>query len=106
MTAKSRMVGLRATHEDAALFTQAAELCEMSTSSWMRENLKKIALKQVYGKDDGDEFPATAGEIALFRAVMVILQTVSIGTPDDTKRLYAEKAARQIEKIKSGEKVP
>lgn len=33
-------------------------------------------------------------------------ETVSVGTPDDTKRLYAEKAARQIEKIKSGEKVP
>jgi hypothetical protein len=102
MTAKTRMVGLRATHEDAALFKQAAELSELSTSSWMRENLKKIALKQVYGKGDADEFPGTPGEVALFRAVMVILQTVSVGTPDETKHLYAEKAARQIEKIKAG----
>jgi len=103
MTAKSRMVGLRATTEDAALFTQAAEQCGLTTSSWMRENLKTIALKQVYGKDVSGDFPNTPGETALMRAVLVILQTVGVDTPDETKRLYAEKAARQIEKIKAGE---
>jgi hypothetical protein len=102
MTVKSKMLGLRTTTEDAALFEQAADQCGMSMSTWMRENLRILAHKQVYDKSSPDEFPSSSGEVALFRAVLVILQTVSVDTPDETKHVYAEKAARQIEKIKAG----
>ncbi len=103
MSVKSRMLGLRTTIEDAALFEQAADQSGMKVSNWMREHLKAVALEQVYGKDDPDGFPSTPGETALFRAVLVILQTVSVDTPEETKHFYAERAARQIEKIKAGE---
>ncbi len=101
MTVKSKMLGLRTTMEDAALFEQAADQSGMSMSNWMRQHLKVIALKQIYSKDAPEGFPSTHGEKALFRAVLVTLQTVSVGIPDETKHLYAERAARQIEKLKA-----
>ena len=100
MTAKSKMVGLRSTKEDVDLFKQAAEQKGLTTSDWMRQSLRNAALEEVYGEGQEDSFPNTPGETALLRAVLVILQTVGVNTPDETKRLYAEKAARQIEKIK------
>lgn len=103
MTAKTRMVGLRATTEDVTMFEQAAEQMGLTTSAWMREILREGALKQVYGESGAEAFPHGPGETALLRAVLVILQTVGVDTSDETKRLYAEKAARQIEKIKAGE---
>lgn len=102
MTVKSKMIGLRTTIEDAALFEQAADQSGLSMSNWMREHLKLAAIKQVYSKNDPSDFPSTPGETVLLRAVLVILQTVNVDTPEELKQFYSEKATRQIERIKEG----
>ncbi|MBF0248349.1 MAG: hypothetical protein HQL36_09815 [Alphaproteobacteria bacterium] len=102
MTAKPplKTISVRATAEDLILFRQAAEAEGSSISAWIRTALRKAALGQIYGK--GNDFPDSPGEAALLRAVLVILQTVGADTSEETKHLYAERAARQIEKIKAG----
>ncbi|NKB55062.1 MAG: hypothetical protein GKS00_01890 [Alphaproteobacteria bacterium] len=101
MTDSSRMLGLRAGTGDARLFEQAAEQKDLTLSAWMREALREAALKQVYGT--GDTFPASPGETALLRAVLVILQIVNRDIPEADQHRFAEKAASEIERIKAGE---
>lgn len=103
MTAKSKVVSVRATLDDIALCEQAAAQKGQRISVWMRDTLREVALEQVYGGEEDKGFPSTPGETALLRAVLVILQTVGADTPDKVKRQYAEKAARQIVKIKAEE---
>ncbi len=103
MSMNNKVISMRTTREDGTLFEQAAAQKGQAVSVWMRENLRQNALDQVYDTGEKDGFPRTPGETALFRAVLVILQTVGVDTSDDTKRLYAEKAALQIEKLKAGE---
>ncbi|MBF0247461.1 MAG: hypothetical protein HQL36_05250 [Alphaproteobacteria bacterium] len=101
MSGASKVISLRATTEDITLFGQAAEGQGVTASAWMRATLREAALAEVYGK--GSAFPATPGETALLRAVLVVLQMVGRDVAEDDKRRFADKAARQIEKIKAGE---
>ncbi len=99
MKLNTKVISMRTTTEDGTLIEQAAAQKGQAVSVWMRENLRQSALEQVYQTGDKNPFPNTEGEKALFRAILVTFQIVGVDTPDETKRLYAEKAARQIEKI-------
>ncbi|MBL4615022.1 MAG: hypothetical protein JKY27_09140 [Magnetovibrio sp.] len=101
MSDTHKTISVRVTNDDFILHKQAAAQKDQAISAWMRESLRETALNQVYGEGEANAFPNTPSETALMRAVLVILQTVGVDTSDETKRQYAEKAARQIEKIKA-----
>ena len=101
MSSPTKVLSVRVTQEDIALFQQAADGQGLDSPDWMRNALRKTALGQVYG--DGNPFPSNLGETALLRAVLVILQLVGEDAPEETKAVYVQKAARQIEKIKAGD---
>ncbi|MCW9035383.1 MAG: hypothetical protein OQJ97_14265 [Rhodospirillales bacterium] len=101
MSHPTKVLSVRVTQEDIALFQQAADGQGLDSPDWMRAALRKTALDQVYG--GSNPFPSNLGETALLRAVLVILQLVGGDTPEETKNIYVKKAARQIEKIKAGD---
>ncbi|MCP4526815.1 MAG: hypothetical protein GY833_13040 [Aestuariibacter sp.] len=103
MTPRTEKISLRITKEDVRLFEQVADQNGQTVASWMYDNVRELAIKEIYGTEKSEGFTATPFEFALFRAVLVILQTVSEDIPDETKFDYAEKAVKRIKDLISGE---
>ncbi len=106
MSAKSERVALRISKEDASLFEQAAGQDGKLVSTWMYDSLRELAIKEIYGTGETDEFSVTPYERTVLRSVLVVLQSVCANTPDETKMAYAKKAERRIDAMVSGEKPP
>ncbi|MCP4606498.1 MAG: hypothetical protein GY847_39320 [Proteobacteria bacterium] len=103
MNTRTERISIRITKEDVRMFEQVAGQDGQAVASWMYDNLRELAIKEIYGTGESEGFTATPFEFALFRAVLVILQTVSEDIPDETKFDYAEKAVKRIEDLISGE---
>ncbi len=101
MIARKRVLSLRTTADDVALIEQAAAQQGVRISAWMRDALRERALAEVYA--EGSRFPGNPGETALLRAVLVILQILNRNVAEDDQRRFAERAAREIARLKSGE---
>ncbi|MCP4701804.1 MAG: hypothetical protein GY862_33835 [Gammaproteobacteria bacterium] len=106
MNSKSKRFHIRTTDEDATMFEQAAEQDGKSVSTWMHDNLRELAIKEIYGTGESEEFSVTPYQRAVLRTALMILQAVTADIPKEDKLAHAQKAERRIDAMVSGEKPP
>ncbi len=103
MMLRTEKISLRTTEEDIRMFEQVADQCGKKVSTWMHDSLRELAIKEIYGTGESEEFTLTQSEHAMFRAVLMILQIAYEDKTMEQKEAYAKKAEQRITTLSSGE---